>query len=653
MLSRKETACQISKHVFTCENAPMIIRGLLCSAFTIGLNIATPYVFAQTVKSFDSDGISPLAMAGAYGAVFTLAGVISHFRTLVFAPLGHQVTKKLVNSHVNNVMEQSLDYHNKTKKGTQDGYLIKYYVNTRIITNEIFTQIFPTTIEMVIATTLLSQRYDIQIGLGLLGTALAYTGYNILTNKKVVSARDLSIIKGMETYYHIGEMLARYKEIHISNNLKYSKKQLDEIMNQQVDTAIAADVMISKVGIGQELISGAGFTGLCLLAVNSILLGRYSPSDFIVISAYLAQFSRPLGNLGMSISQGSSALTELAVALTEAQKPSSIIDYHPEVKFNVDYNNAGIKFDNVSFKYDIGDDNKVLDGISFEVKPGQKVAVVGDSGGGKSTLLKLLYRFCDPTGGSITINGQDTRDVGLYSLRSAMGVVLQESLLFNKTIYENIEFGGLSLPGGVTNEEVMAAAEAVCLSDMDLNRSAGENGDELSGGQKQRVAIARALLKKPRVVLLDEVTSNLDVKVEREVQQNMDKLFKEITTFVITHRLVNAINADNIIVLSKGKIVQQGKHQELMKDEEGLYFKLWKKEHENIKKSLEAKEDVDEKSVDTSSAIGMEEKKSARAAVSLFRPNSKGDEQKSRDHNQAAQQVDAQDDEKRCGCSIM
>jgi ABC-type transport system involved in Fe-S cluster assembly fused permease/ATPase subunit len=586
---------QIKPYIFSTENTKYIIEGVVLTAANIGLNLATPNVLSSAYTSLSTGEataflgveISPLAMVGLYGLTWTASNLMSTFSTLALTPIGSNATKKLADDYVDKQMQQSLAYHQSTSMGHHNNLISKIYMGVPSLSTNLFSRIIPTPVEIVVVAAYFSRLYGYQWGLSLIGLLGTTAVYNVMTNKTITEVREEMVTKGFELYEKMTHALENYETISISDKHLYELGVVQDSSKEYADIESQANAVVSKIDAGQGLISGIGFTGLCMLAAKGVVDGKYSVSDFILISAYLAQFSTPLNAFANSVNQMVVAFVELQAVFDELVIPSSVVDRYPNKKLNVERSNATIEFKDVGFYYEDKEDKPILKSISFKIEAGQKIGIVGTSGAGKSTIANLLLRFYDSTSGKILINGQDIKEVSLSSLRSAVGVVPQSTVLNNDSLFKNIAYGVQGQPKDVKVDQVMNAVKAAELTQYvdsltdKLETEVGEKGAKMSGGQRQRVAIARAVIKEPKIFILDEATSALDAKTERLIQGNLDEISQGVTTLVITHELANLINADKIIVLDKGSIVEQGTHGELLKNE-GVYAGLWREAHEAV-----------------------------------------------------------------------
>ncbi|MBI4047202.1 MAG: ABC transporter ATP-binding protein/permease, partial [Devosia nanyangense] len=371
--------------------------------------------------------------------------------------------------------------------------------------------------------------------------------------------------------------LLNFETVKYFNNEDLEARRFDASMATYERSAIRIWNSLGVLNFGQAVIFYVGLTIMSAMSIVGVLNGRLTLGDFVLLNTFLMQIYRPLNMIGF-------VYREIRQGLTDIEEMFKLLDQDPEI---VDKRGATplkitgpvIRFDDVHFQYD--PDRPILKGVSFEVPAGKTIAVVGPSGAGKSTISRLLYRFYDVSSGSVTIDAQDVRDITQNSLRSAIGMVPQDTVLFNDTIAYNIRYGRPD----ATDEEVHEAARMAQIGEFieslprGYDTPVGERGLKLSGGEKQRVAIARTILKAPPILVLDEATSALDTKTERDSQSALDAVSKNRTTVVIAHRLSTVINADEIIVLRDGQIAERGRHPDLLM-RDGLYAQMWNRQRE-------------------------------------------------------------------------
>jgi len=370
------------------------------------------------------------------------------------------------------------------------------------------------------------------------------------------------------------DSLLNFETVKYFNNEDFEVKRIDQSLKDYELAANQSRHTLSLLNIVQTFIIMVGITIMLVMSVYGIKSGNINVGGFVVINAYMLQLYQPLNWLG-------SVYREIRQSLTDMENMFSLLEISPTTKEgleNIPQNNVTeIRFDKVSFDYDIR--RTIIKKISFTVPDGKKVAIVGPTGAGKSTISRLLFKFYDPKEGDIYINNTNINKISQKSLRKIIGVVPQDTVLFNDTIYYNISYGNT----GANKEEVISAAQNADIHDFIVSLPdgyetiVGERGLKLSGGEKQRVAIARTILKNPKIFFFDEATSALDTSTEKEIQKNLENVSKNKTTLIIAHRLSTAANADNIIVLDKGAIVEQGTHQSLLL-KKGKYFEMWGKQ---------------------------------------------------------------------------
>jgi len=370
------------------------------------------------------------------------------------------------------------------------------------------------------------------------------------------------------------DSLLNYETVKYFNNEEHEFNRLNDSLKEYEVAAVENEFSLSYLNIAQTLIIMTGITLMLGMSVFDIKEGIISIGGFVVINAYMFQLYQPLNFFGTVYRNIRQSLTDMENLFSLWGEKHYENNQDTNLK---DTENASIRFDNVSFDYDVR--RTIIQDISFEVPTGKKVAIVGPTGAGKSTISRLLFRFYNPKSGSIYVNDQNIKDISQQSLRKIIGVVPQDTVLFNETIYYNILYGDPQ----ASEKEIYAAARSADIHDFiqelpdGYNTLVGERGLKLSGGEKQRVAIARAILKKPSIFFFDEATSALDSTTEKEIQKNLELISKNKTTLVIAHRLSTAADAHNIIVLDQGRVIEQGNHQELL-ELKGKYAEMWNKQ---------------------------------------------------------------------------
>jgi ATP-binding cassette subfamily B protein len=440
----------------------------------------------------------------------------------------------------------------------------------------LFLYIIPTMLEVLMAVGILWYLYSFIYGIALLMILILYLVFSMLGMKWSIRVQQLSNEKEIKANARIVDTLMNFSTVKYFANEQYEHILCDAVLIVREETATYKHFDTGLIHLGQGIIIGLGLIALTWLSGRSVVAGTMNVGDFILIHGYLLQFVTPLSYFGL-------LFRDLRQSLTDMENVIHLMNEKPEVTdtphaTTLSSSTADITFTNVKFHYEHR--RAILHGITFTVPAGKTVAIVGASGSGKSTIARLLFRFYDVTDGSIAINGHDIRTITQDSLHKAIGIVPQDTVLFNNTLYYNIAYGRPS----ATREDV---EQVIKLAHLDgfikelpegLDSMVGERGLKLSGGEKQRIAIARVLLKKPLMYIFDEATSALDTNTERDIQQSLEAISAESTTLIIAHRLSTVIYADTIIVLDKGKIVEQGSHQQLL-DAQGMYARLWKKQN--------------------------------------------------------------------------
>ena len=437
--------------------------------------------------------------------------------------------------------------------------------------------ILPTLLEITLVGGILWSLYDWRFSAVTLAVIAAYIVFSV-----VLSEWRIKFVRRMndadtEANAKAVDSLLNYETVKYFGNEEHEARRFDVGRRRYETAAIRSSRTLSLLNIGQGLIISVGLAAVMIMAGSGVVHGTMTMGDFVAVNAFLIQLYMPLNMLGF-------AYREIRNSLVNMEKMFGLLDVEAEIADRpgappLVVTGGEIVFDHVDFHYEKA--RPILHDMSFRVPPGDTVAIVGSSGAGKSTISRILFRFYDVAGGSVRIDGQDIRDVTQSSLRAAIGVVPQDTVLFNDTIYYNIAYGR----PGASREEVEQAARLARIHDFIMalpdgyNAAVGERGLKLSGGEKQRVAIARTILKNPHILLFDEATSALDTRTEQEIQRSLEEVSRGRTTVVIAHRLSTIINADEIIVLDRGRIVERGRHAELLA-RNGLYADMWQRQQE-------------------------------------------------------------------------
>jgi len=519
----------------------------------------------------------PIVLVIAYVLGNVIDSGFQQLRDVWFASVGQNAVRKLAFETFNHVHRLSLRFHLARRTGGLSRVIERGVKGIEAIVRFAMLNIAPTILEFAITAVIFVWLFGWSYLGILVVTVWAYLYFTIkASNMRIAIRRDMNEADTDANGKAIDSLL-NYETVKYFTNEKMEAARYDRAMAGYERSAIRIWTSLGFLNFGQAVIFYAGFLVIAVMSINGILSGQLTLGDFVLLNTFLMQIYRPLNFIGF-------VYRELRQGLTDIEEMFKLLDQEPEIVDKPDarpltVTGPVIRFDNVSFHYD--PERPILKGVSFEVPAGKTVAIVGPTGAGKSTISRLLYRFYDVTGGTITIDGQDLRDITQESLRAAIGMVPQDTVLFNDTIGYNIEYGR---PGATQAEIHDAANMAQVGAFIDAlphgyDTQVGERGLKLSGGEKQRVAIARTILKAPPILILDEATSALDTKTERDIQSALDIVSANRTSVVIAHRLSTVINADEILVLRDGRIAERGHHLDLLR-QDGLYAQMWNRQRE-------------------------------------------------------------------------
>ncbi len=538
-------------------------------------NVTVPLALKQIVDHLDNVDlllVIPLGLLVGYGLLRFSAILFNELRNIVFTKAGIHIIRHIsmvVFSHLHNL---SLGFHLDRKTGGLSRDIDRGNLAITSLLRIIVFNIIPVIIEIALVMLILWKQLDVRFVLVTIALIIIYSLFTIWVTRWRTQFRVQMNESDSMANTRILDSLLNYETVKIFGNEEQEKQRYDESLISWTDASYKNSISLSYLNAGQGLIIAIGLTILMIMAASGVADKSLSIGDFVMVNAFLIQLYIPLNFLG-------SVYRELNHSLIDMEKMFDLLDEQPEVveapqaqPLNLD--KGEIQFKNVRFSFQ--PEKPMLQDISFSVPGGGMVAVVGPSGSGKSTLARLLLRFYDPQSGSISIDGQDIRSLTLESLRGVMGVVPQDTVLFNDTIGYNIGYGR----PGANQEEISEAARIAQIHDFISQHPqgydilVGERGLKLSGGEKQRVAIARVALKGARILVFDEATSSLDSRSEKAIQDALESVAENTTTLVIAHRLSTVVNADEIIVLDSGAIVERGTHAELV-GKSGLYAQMW------------------------------------------------------------------------------
>src|SRR5450432_2952527 len=520
---------------------------------------------------------SPLLLVASYGALRVLMAVLTQWRDGIFARVAMHAVRKLAYLTFVHMHELSLRFHLERKTGGLTRVLERGRLGIEVIVRMVILQLIPTVVEVSLLMAVLLWQFDWRYVLVTAITVVIYMYYTYLATEWRIEIRRKMNDSDTDANTKAIDSLLNYETVKYFSAEQREATRYDRSMEGYERASVKTYTSLAVLNTGQAVIFTAGLTAIMLMCAIAVRNGSKTVGDFVLVNAMMIQLYQPLNFMGM-------VYREIKQAVIDIENLFAILHRKPEIEDRpgaqpLDARQGAIRFDNVSFSYD--PERQILKGLSFEVPAGKTVAIVGPSGAGKSTISRLLFRLYDISGGKIEIDGQDIRDVTQVSLRSAIGMVPQDTVLFNDTIRYNIRYGRWD----ASDAEVERAAQLaqidrfIRLAPKGYETQVGERGLKLSGGEKQRVAIARTVLKAPPILVLDEATSALDSHTEHEIQEALERVSRNRTSLVIAHRLSTIVGADEIIVLDQGRIAERGTHSQLLASG-GLYASMWNRQRE-------------------------------------------------------------------------
>jgi ATP-binding cassette subfamily B protein len=559
-------------------------RVLLSVVFLLGAKLITVYVPLLYKGAVDvlSPGHGavvavPVALIIGYGVARVCAQLFAELRDAVFARVGQRAVRQLALATFRHLHALSLRFHLERQTGGLSRAIERGIRGTEFLLSYMLFNVVPTLFEILLVCAILWGFYEASFAVATLLTIVAYIAFTFsVTDWRIKFRREMND-RDSEANTKAIDSLLNFETVKYFANEAHEAERFDKALRAYERAAVKSQTTLSALNIGQGMIIATGLVTVMLLAAGGVSRGVMTVGDFVLVNVYLVQLYAPLNVLGMVYRNIKQSLTDLESMFRLLAVRAEVEDRPGAPALGVAV--GEIVFDHVSFRYDPR--RAILHDVSFRVPPGGTLAIVGPSGGGKSTIARLLFRFYDVDAGAIRIDGQDLREVTQESVRRAIGVVPQDTVLFNDTIRYNIGYGR----PGAADAEIEEAARHARIHDFvaalpDGYRSpVGERGLKLSGGEKQRVAIARVILKAPRILIFDEATSALDTKTEQEIQANLDEVSVGRTTLVIAHRLSTVVKADEILVLDQGRIVERGDHASLL-SRGGVYAAMWARQQE-------------------------------------------------------------------------
>ncbi|MGE5504939.1 MAG: ABCB family ABC transporter ATP-binding protein/permease [Actinomycetota bacterium] len=562
-----------------------VVVAMLLLAAAKGINVIVPLFYKHAVDALNAGHGAPVAVPVAvpvglllaYGLARVGSTTFAELRDVVFVKVAQRAIRSMGLRVFRHLHRLSLRFHLDRQTGGISRAVERGTKGTEFLLNFMLFNILPTLLEIALVTGVLWSLYDVWYAAITFTTIAVYIGFTLgVTEWRTKYRRAMNDSDAVASTKAIDSLL-NFETVKYFGNEDHEAGRYDTALAQYEFAATKSKVTLGMLNIGQGAVIAAGLTAIMIKAGHGVADGTMTVGDFVLVNSYLVQLYMPLNFLGF-------VYREIKQSLTDMESMFRLLAVHAEVTDApharpLAPDGGEVRFDDVRFGYT--PEREILKGVSFTVAPGRTVAIVGPSGAGKSTISRLLFRFYDVGGGRVLIDGQDVREVTQASLRAAIGIVPQDTVLFNDTIRYNIAYGR----PGASQDDIEHAARLARIHDFvaslpeGYDTRVGERGLKLSGGEKQRVAIARTILKGPRILLFDEATSALDTHTEKEIQLSLREVSRDRTTLVIAHRLSTVVDADEILVLQEGLVVERGRHDELLAAD-GHYAEMWRKQQE-------------------------------------------------------------------------
>ncbi len=559
---------------------------LVCLVLSKLAIVGMPLLLKEIVDGLDSPNgaiVLPIVLLLAYGVLRLGSSLFNELRDAIFARVRYHAMRGISQRVLRHLYSLSLSYHLDRKTGGITRDLERGTNSLSSILNYLVFNIIPTAAEFMLVAIILLGQYEVKFAIVTFVTVAVYIGFTLaVTEWRMHFRHRMNRLESEANTFAVDGML-NYETVKYFNNEDYELKRYDDTLHEWEDAAVKSQNSMSLLNFGQGAVIAVGVTFMMVYAAQGVVNNSMTLGDLVLVNALMLQLFMPLNFLGIIYRALKYALADMDMMMRLLDTRQQINDIEGAAELNV--SDAHVVVENLSFSY--LEDRQVLKNISFEIPPGKKVAVVGPSGAGKSTLSRLLFRFYEADIGRILIDDQDIREVTQASLRENIGIVPQDTVLFNQSIFDNIHYANHD----ATLEDVQNAAKVANIHDFvtglpnGYDTIVGERGLKLSGGEKQRVAIARVILKNPRILVFDEATSSLDSRSEQSILASLKQVAMQHTTLVIAHRLSTIIDADRILVLDKGELVEQGTHQQLL-SQKGLYAHLWQLQQEEREHEL-------------------------------------------------------------------
>ena len=561
---------------------------LSCLVFAKAANVGVPIYLKKIVDSLDQQPeqvlVLPVALLVVYGALKLSASLFNELRDVIFAKVRYRAMRRLSTRVLTHLHKLSLRFHLERRTGGISRDLERGTRSVSTILNYMAFSILPILVEFALVAFVLLSDYDPVFTLAVFGSVVVYMAFTFAITEWRMDFRHTMNQLDSQANGQAVDSLMNYETVKYFGNERMEIERFDNTLSEWEYWAVKSQSSMSMLNFGQGAIIALGVTLVMFLAVDGVVQGTMSLGDLVLVNAFLLQLFIPLGFLGIVYRQIKYSLADMDLVFKLLEREPEITDQDHARALQV--SEGHIAFNNVNFGYQ--PERQILKQLSFEIGAGEKVAIVGHSGAGKSTISRLLYRFYDIQGGIITIDGQDVSTVTQDSLRAAISIVPQDTVLFNESIFYNLQYGA---PDASRDDIIEAARLAHILDFIEglpdgWDTIVGERGLKLSGGEKQRVAIARAILKKPKILVFDEATSSLDSKTEKAIQETLQEIAQDHTTLVIAHRLSTVVDADRILVMDQGKLVEQGTHDKLIASQ-GMYANMWELQQQETDEELD------------------------------------------------------------------